>query len=62
MTDACGLNTLGYTPDQVASLKRLVRTPLGLSLIAGPTASGMSMTLTRSLRDADAPRTGAYEH
>ncbi len=43
------VDTLGYAPEQVATLQKMRALPMGINIIAGPTGSGKSTTLQRSL-------------
>lgn len=44
------LEQLGYSPEQVAMLKRVVHMPYGAVLLAGPTGSGKTTTLAACMR------------
>lgn len=47
-TDIC---TLGFFPEQKAQVASMQRRPTGINIIAGPTGSGKSTTLQRTLLD-----------
>ena len=47
-TDIC---SLGYFPEQKAQVAMMQRRPTGINIIAGPTGSGKSTTLQRTLLD-----------
>ncbi|MHC4915758.1 MAG: GspE/PulE family protein [Planctomycetota bacterium] len=46
-----GLDDLGLSPAQRAGLGELIRSPGGLIIVAGPTASGKTTTLYAAIRD-----------
>jgi len=43
------IDELGYTANQIFQIKRMRRKPIGINIISGPTGSGKSTTLQRSL-------------
>lgn len=43
------IDELGYTKGQIFQIKRMRRKPIGINIISGPTGSGKSTTLQRSL-------------
>jgi general secretion pathway protein E len=43
------IDELGYTRNQIFQIKRMRRKPIGINIISGPTGSGKSTTLQRSL-------------
>ena len=47
---------LGFAPEAVAALRRLVEAPYGMVLVAGPTGSGKTTTLMTALAQIDAVR------
>lgn len=49
-----GLTELGMSPTTAATCRRLVRSPFGLVLCAGPTGSGKTTTLYANLLEVDA--------
>lgn len=48
-----GLDTMGFTPEHLAAIRRAIKKPYGLVLIAGPTGSGKSTTLYAMLNEVD---------
>ncbi|MBI3893974.1 MAG: type II/IV secretion system protein [Candidatus Wallbacteria bacterium] len=45
------LDTLGFEPDELASLRAQVKAPYGMVLVSGPTGSGKTTTLYAAIRD-----------
>ncbi|MCZ7861256.1 ATPase, T2SS/T4P/T4SS family [Agrobacterium salinitolerans] len=43
------IDELGYTPNQIADIRKMRRKTIGINIICGPTGSGKSTTLQRSL-------------
>ena len=46
-----GLETLGFTKEQLALFKEIVRRPQGMVILNGPTGSGKTTTIYSALRD-----------
>ncbi|MFT5655153.1 MAG: type IV pilus assembly protein PilB, partial [Arenicella sp.] len=49
------LQTLGFTPDQLDTYKKIVQRPYGMVLITGPTGSGKTVTLYSALAMLNTP-------
>jgi len=47
------LDTMGFSPDNLAAIRRALKRPYGLVLISGPTGSGKSTTLYAMLNEVD---------
>jgi len=47
------LESIGFSPDHLATIKEMLGAPYGIVLIAGPTGSGKSTTLFAMLSDMD---------
>lgn len=48
-----GLDTMGFSADSLAAIRRAIQKPYGLVLISGPTGSGKSTTLYAMLNEVD---------
>ena len=46
-----GLNEIGYVDEELTAVKRLLKVPSGILLVAGPTASGKSNSMYAFLRE-----------
>ena len=46
-----GLDTLGFTPDQLRLFKEIIHRPQGMVILNGPTGSGKTTTIYSALRD-----------
>ena len=49
------INDIGFAPDQLEQMKRLIRRPHGIILVTGPTGSGKTTTLYSSLNEINTP-------
>lgn len=47
------LETIGFSPEQLAQIRAMMKAPYGILLIAGPTGSGKSTTLFAMLSEMD---------
>jgi general secretion pathway protein E len=47
-------NALGYAPERVAAIRRLIAQPSGMVLVSGPTGSGKTTTLYTALAELNA--------
>jgi type IV pilus assembly protein PilB len=47
------LETVGFSPEQLAQVRDMIKVPYGIVLIAGPTGSGKSTTLFTMLSEVD---------
>ncbi len=47
------LDTVGLSPDHLASIREMLKTPYGIILLSGPTGSGKSTTLFAMLSEVD---------
>lgn len=52
------IDTLGYTRNQIADIKKMRRKTIGINIICGPTGSGKSTTLQRCLTAMSRERPG----
>lgn len=50
---AATLDTIGLSPDDLATIRDILRTPYGIILMSGPTGSGKSTTLFAMLSELD---------
>ena len=50
------LEELGYPPDQIALIKKVVNLPHGAVIISGPTGSGKTTTLASAMSDGGSNR------
>jgi type IV pilus assembly protein PilB len=55
LTDAQGFSHLGMTDDQAATLDRLITSPYGAVLVAGPVGAGKTSTLYNCLERINSP-------
>lgn len=49
------IRDIGFAPDQLDQMKRLIRRPHGIILVTGPTGSGKTTTLYSSLNEINTP-------
>jgi general secretion pathway protein E len=50
-----GLEEIGFSPEQMAALQRLITAPNGIILVTGPTGSGKTTTLYAALNRINSP-------